>query len=146
MNATLASASHITISDTVMQDAQTTLAAEASTITIQSSNGDQLAVPESLRRLILDTLTSVAQNGEVSISRVPEEITSTVAADMLGVSRTTLMKWARSGKIDSFKVGSHTRFKRDEVLRMQREREAEKAAAFEKLRAFDDDHAGVFDN
>lgn len=146
MNATLTSTSHITIGNTVMQEAQTALATEASTITIQSSNGDQITVPERLQQLILDALASIAQNGEVSIQRVPAEITSTVAADMLGVSRTTLMKWARSGEIDSFKVGSHTRFKRDEVLRMRRVRNAEQAAAFGKLRAFDDEYPGAFDN
>lgn len=30
------------------------------------------------------------------VGRMPEELTSTVAADLLGVSRPTLMKWARN--------------------------------------------------
>ena len=80
--------------------------------------------------MLLATLTSVAENGEATIGRLPDELTSTVAADILSVSRPTLMKWVRQGRIDSFKVGTHTRFKREDVLRLQAERMEERRAAF----------------
>ncbi|WP_218121324.1 helix-turn-helix domain-containing protein [Actinomyces ruminicola] len=82
-------------------------------------------------------LASIAEHGEVTIGRVPDELTSTVAADMLGVSRPTLLKWSRDGVIDSFKVGTHTRFCREDVVRLRYERERERRRAFEELRALD---------
>ena len=69
-----------------------------------------------------------------------------VAADLLGVSRPTLMKLAREGEIDSFKVGTHTRFKRDEVLRVRDARAAKRRAAFDELRALDEEHEELFDD
>ena len=68
---------------------------------------------------------------------MPDELTSTVAADILGVSRPTLLRWTREGLIESFKVGSHTRFRRSDVLRLREQRETERREAFEKLRALD---------
>lgn len=44
------------------------------------------------------------------------------------------MKWANQGRIASFKVGSHTRFKRDDVLSFKRDRAKAKSDAFERLR------------
>lgn len=48
------------------------------------------------------------------------------------------MKWVRQGRIDSFKVGTHTRFKREDVLRLQAERMEERRAAFAALREDED--------
>ena len=68
---------------------------------------------------------------------MPEELTSTSAADILGVPRPTLMKWAKENQINSFKVGTHTRFKRDDVFALKRHLEKRKNDAFEKLRSFE---------
>lgn len=53
------------------------------------------------------------------------------------------MKWARDGEIDSFKVGSHTRCQRDEVLRVRSLPAQQRASAHEALMAFDEEHEGL---
>lgn len=68
---------------------------------------------------------------------MPDELSSSTAADILGVSRPTLMKWAKEGKIPSFKVGTHTRFRRDEVLELKRLRAKKRSDAFDELREFE---------
>lgn len=87
---------------------------------------------------------SVVQRGEVTISRIPEELTSTVAAELLGVSRPTLMKWAKEGKIATHKRGTHSRFKREDVLQLKRQRAEERMKAFQEWRAFEEENAHLF--
>ncbi|HIW90600.1 MAG TPA: helix-turn-helix domain-containing protein [Candidatus Corynebacterium avicola] len=145
MTAATTPANKITISDDVVGDAKLIVESRATALSIQTQEGGSVPVPESIQRLLLEALTSVATNGEVSIRRIPEEVTSTVAADMLGVSRTTLMKWVKTGKIDSFKTGSHTRFKREDVFALQKQRSDERQAAFDELRAFDEEHSDLFE-
>lgn len=96
--------------------------------------------------MLLQALKSVASSGEVTIGRIPEDLTSTTAADILGVSRPTLMKWVREGEIDAFKVRSHTRFKRDEVFRLKNKRAEERRKAFQDLRSSTAENQEFFDD
>ena len=100
--------------------------------------GRAVALPLDVQRLISQVLSSVAQRGEVTISRVPEELTSTVAAEILGVSRPTLMKWAKEGKIATHKRGTHNRFRRDDVLKLKQQRAEKRMQAFSEWRAFEE--------
>ena len=53
---------------------------------------------------------------------MPKELTTTAAAKLLGVSRPTLMKWVGEGRLASHKVGRHTRFESEDVLRLKEQR------------------------
>lgn len=110
---------------------------EGSTLTLRGPDRQEVALTPGIQKALLDALSSIAEEGEVVIGRVPAELTSTVAADMLGVSRPTLLRWSREGVIDSFKVGSHTRFRREDVIAFRVARELERRQAFEELRALD---------
>lgn len=146
MTATMLAAERITISDSTIADAQATPVKRGSTLVLRTAEGNEVQLPESVQHMLLGALATVASEGEVVIGRMPEHLTSTVAADLLGVSRPTLMKLAREGEIDSFKVGTHTRFKRDEVLRVRDARAAKRRAAFDELRALDEEHEELFDD
>lgn len=106
-------------------------------LVIRDRDGNEIDLPERVRAILLATLESIIENGEVTIAQMPAELTSTAAAEVLGVSRPTLMKWARENKIDSFKVGTHTRFYRDDVLALKRNRGKDRNDAFDKLRSFE---------
>ncbi|MDU0347682.1 helix-turn-helix domain-containing protein [Actinomyces sp. MRS3W] len=112
---------------------------EGAALVLRSSDGREVELTPNVQRALFAALAAIAEHGEVMIGRVPDELTSTVAADMLGVSRPTLLKWSRNGVLDSFKVGSHTRFRREDVVRLRDERERERRRAFEELRALDAD-------
>lgn len=118
---------------------------EGVTLVLRGPGGRQTELASGVQKALLDALALIAAEGEVVIGRVPEELTSTVAADMLGVSRPTLLRWSREGVIPSFKVGSHTRFRRKDVITFRAARERERRQAFEELRALDlDDGFGLF--
>lgn len=106
-------------------------------LSLEGEDGTAVRLSESAHETLIEALRSLIANGEVVIARMPEELSSSTAADVIGVSRPTLMKWANQGRIPSFKVGSHTRFKRDDVLSFKRDRAKAKSDAFERLRQFE---------
>lgn len=129
---------NITIDDTDVRLAGETPHPQGAALVLRAADGTEIELPERIQAMLLATLSSVAENGEATIGRLPDELTSTVAAHILSVSRPTLMKWVRQGRIDSFKVGTHTRFKREHVLRLQAERMEERRSAFAALREDED--------
>lgn len=129
-------AERITISAQTVHEAQTP-AQHGANLVLRDATGAEVALPAELQKTLLRALSAIAEHGSVSIAQMPDELTSTVAADLLGVSRPTLLRWAREGQIESFKVGSHARFRRADVLRLRQERERERRAAFQKLRELD---------
>jgi len=95
-------------------------------------------VPAELARILTVVVAVVAVGGTVTIGSVPSEVTTTTAAQMLDISRPTLMKLIGEGEIPAHKVGTHTRLKSSDVIAYQgRQRDAQRAA-FDDLRAFED--------
>ncbi|MCG8916726.1 helix-turn-helix domain-containing protein [Actinokineospora sp. PR83] len=101
--------------------------------------GSAVRVPDELSAMIAQVVHAVARGHAVTISSMPEELTTTAAAQLLGVSRPTLMRKVNSGEIPSRKVGSHTRLRTVDVLREQHARRQRQLAAFNELRALEDD-------
>ena len=146
MAATLLTTDRITISDRIVDEARDTPPLTNASLVLRTDDGAEVTLPRDLQKVLLGALTSIANDGEVTIGRMPEELTSTVAADLLGVSRPTLMKWVHDDEIASFKVGTHTRFRRDEVLRVRDLRAKQRRAAFDELRSLDEAHEELFDD
>lgn len=132
------------IEETTLEELKSLQFLETASIRVVDEHGRPVPLSRDIQRLISQVLTSVAQRGEVTISRVPEELTSTVAAELLGVSRPTLMKWAREGRVATHKRGTHTRFKREDVLQLKRQRAEERVKAFQEWRAFEEENVHLF--
>lgn len=96
------------------------------------------AVPPELARILTTVVAVVAAGGTVTIGSVPSEVTTTTAAQMLDISRPTLMKLIGEGGIPAHKVGTHTRLKSADVIAYQERLRATQRAAFDDLRAFED--------
>ncbi|MEU6828516.1 helix-turn-helix domain-containing protein [Nocardia beijingensis] len=94
--------------------------------------------------LLLRLVDLVGQGCTVTIGSIPTEVTTTVAATMLGISRPSLMKLVRQEKIPSHKVGSHTRLYSKDVLAFRRAQLERQSKAFEELRALEEEW-GVLD-
>lgn len=101
-------------------------------------DGDRVEIPAGLSKLFADMLHGLA-NGPVSIQLTPEELTTTVAADMLGVSRPTLMRWINSGELPAHKVGTHTRLKTSDVITFTKHLQQRRRDAFAALRSWDEE-------
>lgn len=95
-------------------------------------------VPAELAELLSKALKIVASGGSVSLGSLPEQLSTTVAADVLGISRTTLMKMVRDGSIPRVMVGSHTRLRREDVLNLKAQRVQRQRVALEELIELED--------
>lgn len=74
-------------------------------------------------------LRAIKDDLPITISTLPREITTTTAASMLGITRPTLMKHVRNGRINAHKVGSHHRLLSRDVLSFRDELKEEKRQA-----------------
>lgn len=118
----------------------------SATLTAQLPDGVQLKLPADISRFILQILEGVQDNQLVQLVRIPEELTSNAAAEMLGISRPTLLKLAGEGHIASHKVGSHHRFMRADVLAFRKERAARMDAALDDFLQFQVDHPELMES
>jgi excisionase family DNA binding protein len=92
-------------------------------------------LPDGLAQFLIHVLERTAAGDIMSLASMPEELTTTVAAESIGVSRPTLMKLINSGQLPAIKVGSHHRVRAADVAKFKHDRAAARAAAFEELRA-----------
>lgn len=102
------------------------------------SDGTVRKLPPELSKIIDQAFRALAANGSVTVGIMPDELTSNAAADVLGISRPTLLKLAKAGELESFKVGSHTRFKREAVTAFKAQREAAHRVDMDELLTLED--------
>ena len=93
----------------------------------------QEPLPREVGELLQQVLKAVASGSTVTVTTVPEEVTTSTAAAMLGISRPTLMKLVNNGEIPAHKVGTHTRLRTDDVVAARRARRQRERAAFAAL-------------
>lgn len=91
-----------------------------------SLDGHTFQVGPEVADLILHVISQSARGSRIAITSMPEELTTTAASRILGISRPTLMKLINQNEISSFKVGSHTRIAMKELDRYRAERLAAK--------------------
>lgn len=96
-------------------------------------------LPADLASIISKVVQVMAEGGTITIGSLPEELSTTVAANQLGVSRPTLMKMVRGGEIPAHMVGSHHRLKAADVLAFKRSRLERQRRAFDELRELEDE-------
>jgi excisionase family DNA binding protein len=102
-------------------------------VLLHFDDGTSVTVPPALTDTLVAFLRAAAEGAEVGIETVPAELTTTGAAQLLGVSRPTLMKLVRQGDVPAHRVGSHTRLHRDDVLVLRERRRLGRMAATDEL-------------
>ena len=70
-----------------------------------------------LKCCIIEVLNEISKETAASKTDLPELLTPKQTADFLGISKVTLWKWTKAGKIKSCQIGFPVRYKREEVLR-----------------------------
>ena len=119
------------------RDVQDLLDDTSGSLTVERSDDRHTALPAELNQAIQKVIEVMASGGTVTISALPEEVTTSTAAKMLGLSRPTVMKMIREGELPASKVGTHHRLLSTDVLAEVKRRRARERAAFEKLRDMD---------
>ncbi len=115
------------------------LEGEAGSLVVERAGQRKVALPPEIGKLLQHVLAVIARGGTVTVSSMPKVLTTTAAAEVLGISRPTLMKMIADGTIAAHRVGSHHRLSSGDVFVALRARRARERAAFAELLELEDD-------
>ena len=87
--------------------------------------------------LLLRILEETARGNAVTIIPVHAELTTQEAADMLNISRPSLIQLLEEGKIEYRRVGTHRRVRFEALMKYKRRVDEERRKALDELAAYD---------
>jgi excisionase family DNA binding protein len=98
---------------------------------------ETLQLPAPAVKMLVRILEEMARGNAVTLIPVHAELTTQEAADMLNISRPSLIQLLDEGKIEYRKVGTHRRIRFDALMAFKRQADAERRAALAELAAYD---------
>lgn len=124
----------VTVDPTEISAPERERVAEAAARAKEAAVLDLAALPEAVRAQVLFALDSLAHGHQVAAVATGKPLTTSEAADLLGMSRTYLARLCDEGRIPSYTVGTSRRIDAETVMTILRERsrareEARAAAA-----------------
>lgn len=93
--------------------------------------GDQVAIPGDLHRVLRQVVDALADGLAVTVAPQAMRLTTQQAADLLGVSRPTVVKLLDEGVVPFERAGTHRRVLLADVLEYRRRLRTERYAALE---------------
>jgi excisionase family DNA binding protein len=107
--------------------------------------GEKIKLPVKALKLLGEILKAMSEGRPVSIVPIATEVTTQMAAELLGCSRPYLVKLLEEGKIEYTKVGKHRRIKYEDVIRYkQKMKEEQKKHLIDIMNA--DEELGLYDS
>lgn len=104
---------------------------------LDGANAETVDLPALAVRLLVRILEEMARGNAVTLIPVHAELTTQEAADLLNISRPSLILLLEEGKIDFRKVGTHRRIRFESLMTYTRRADAERRAALAELAAYD---------
>ena len=98
---------------------------------------ETVKLPAAAVRLLVRILEEMARGNAVTLIPVHAELTTQEAADMLSISRPSLIQLLNEGKIDYRRVGTHRRVRLNALMKYRRQADAALRAALADLAAYD---------
>lgn len=101
--------------------------------------GEQVELPPEMYRVLLQVIEAMRANLAVTVVPQAQTLTTQQAADLLGVSRPTVVKLLDEGKVPYERVGTHRRILLRDLLAYREVRREEQYTALEAMSADIDD-------
>jgi excisionase family DNA binding protein len=98
---------------------------------------ESIALPSSIFAQVINLLAKLGNGDAVTIVPVQAEVTTTQAAELLGVSRPFLIKLLERGEIPFHMVGTHRKLKARDVTQYKMKRMMTRRAALNNMAELD---------
>ena len=105
--------------------------------------GEQVEIPAEIYRVLHQVIEAMNQGLAVTVVPQSQTMTTQQAAELLGVSRPTLIRLLETDRIPYERVGSHRRVLLRDVLAYRDQRRAEQYRALEATAVEPDDEEDV---
>lgn len=105
--------------------------------------GERVELPPELYRVVRQVAESLSRGLAVTVAPVSMRLTTQQAADLLGVSRPTLIRLLDKGEVPYERIGSHRRLLLKDVLRLHEARRERQYRVLEETSLPLEDEASV---
>ena len=96
-----------------------------------------VSIPASAVRMLIHILEEMALGNAITLIPVRAELTTQEAADMLNISRPSLIQLLNEVEIEFRRFGTHRRVRFEGLMAYKRHADAERRAALAELAAYD---------
>jgi excisionase family DNA binding protein len=112
--------------------------------TLTGPDGTQLELPGEVFEVLREVVAALAQGLAITVAPHQTVLSTSEAAQLLGISRPTLVRLLESGEIPFDKPGRHRRVRLADVLAYQQRSQRRRAALLDQMVA-DAEDAGLYD-
>lgn len=92
-------------------------------------------LPDGLADAVVGLVDAASSGDVVDVAALPPELTTGQAADLLGVSRPTVVTMVDRGELAAHRIGTHRRLRTADVLAYRERARRQRAAALDDLAA-----------
>lgn len=128
--------------DSALLDSAEALLRSQETVEL-AGGGMAVPLPPELRNLLAEIVRTMRRGQAVTVAPLSQQLTTQQAADLLGISRPTLIKLLEAGRIPYETPGRHRRLRLSDVLAFQQARRTEQREALREL-AVDAQEIGMY--
>lgn len=101
--------------------------------TVTTENGTVLDLPASVAEALTEVLEAAADGERALVLRSTADLTTEQAAEVLGVSRPTVVRLVDAGKLPARMVGTHRRLALGDVLRYRAASDRKRSEALDEM-------------
>jgi excisionase family DNA binding protein len=102
-------------------------------VSVCGGNGAPIVLPDSVQDALFNVVLALSQGKGITLVPRQTMLTTQEAADLLNISRPTLVKLLEEGRIPFEKPGRHRKVSLDALLQYQQETRAGRRAALDEL-------------
>jgi excisionase family DNA binding protein len=100
---------------------------------IVAPDGSVVRLPPAVYQVLAQVISAMRAGRAITIAPLAQRLTTQEAADLLGVSRPTLIKLLEDGKIPFEQPGRHRRIRLDDLLTYRELRRKDRTSALDEL-------------